>query len=241
MGDTTPSERTWMSGLPKDMDAAQLKEVLGAYGTIKDAKILGNGGSAIVVFSSLDEAKWVVENLDGNMPEGITQPIQVQYAWSRGGSGGGGGWGKADGKGESGGWTGKSSPYGGKGWGKEGGGGSIQMLKSSLISMNVLPGGRSSKERSDAQQLYIRGLPPDTTDADLHDIFGPFGAIPAKGVKAVLSPEGQCTGVGWVDFVDESAAAKAAQTLNGTFLPDGSTLRVTIKNSTKGKGKGKSE
>mmetsp|Transcript_111095 Transcript_111095/g.324964 ORF Transcript_111095/g.324964 Transcript_111095/m.324964 type:complete len:237 (-) Transcript_111095:136-846(-) len=234
MGEAPPSERAYITGLAKDIDADKLKEVLGAYGTIKEAKVT-SPGIAIVTFASIDEAKWVVDNLDGNMPEGIKEPIAVKFAnpqrggWGQGGQGGGG-W-----KGE------RSSPYGGKGGGGDSGGkgGSIQMLKTSLINMNILPGGKSSKGRSDAQQLYVKGLPPDTTDSDLHDIFGPFGAIPPRGVKATLTPEGQCTGVGWVDFVEEAKAAKAAEALNGTMLADGSSLRVYVKNSTKGWGKGK--
>mmetsp|Transcript_7907 Transcript_7907/g.17943 ORF Transcript_7907/g.17943 Transcript_7907/m.17943 type:complete len:117 (-) Transcript_7907:89-439(-) len=111
------------------------------------------------------------------------------------------------------------------------------MLKNSLVNSGVLPGGKNAKERSDAQQVYVRGLPPDTTDMDLSDIFGPFGAIPARGVKAMLSPDGQCTGIGFVDFVDQACAAKACQALNGQMLPDGNMLRVNVKNSTKGKGK----
>mmetsp|Transcript_14960 Transcript_14960/g.40993 ORF Transcript_14960/g.40993 Transcript_14960/m.40993 type:complete len:114 (-) Transcript_14960:72-413(-) len=104
--------------------------------------------------------------------------------------------------------------------------------------MGVLPGGKGGKGRTDAQQLYVKGLPADTTNADLHDIFAPFGAIPPRGIKAVLSPEGQCTGVGWVDFVLEEDAAKAAQALNGTTLVDGSWLTVHIKNSFGNRGKG---
>mmetsp|Transcript_54180 Transcript_54180/g.150319 ORF Transcript_54180/g.150319 Transcript_54180/m.150319 type:complete len:245 (-) Transcript_54180:107-841(-) len=237
-----PSERVYISGLPSDMTNEKLKDILEAYGTIKNVKVM-SGGAAIITFATLDEAKWIVDNLDGNMPEGLTQPINTKYANT---SGGRGGWGKSEGSGWAG---GKSGPYGGGckggggwdkgGWGK--GGCSIQMLKQSLVMMGVLPGGRSSKERSDAQQLYIKGLPSDTTDGDLHDIFGPFGAIPAKGVKAVLSPEGTCTGVGWVDFVDEEAAAKAAQALNWCMLPDGTTLRVHVKNSNWGNSKDKKD
>jgi len=243
MGD--PSERVFISGLPADLDNNKLKDILEAYGTIKNVKVM-SGGTAIITFATLDEAKWIVENLDGNMPEGLTKPINTKYAHASGGGGGKGGWGKSEG-----GWGGASSgPYGKGGWDKGfGKGASIQMLKQSLVMMGVLPGGKSSKERSDAQQLYIKGLPSDTTDNDLHDIFGPFGAIPANGVKAVLTPEGTCTGVGWVDFVDEASAQQAMQALNWCMMPDGTTLKIHVKNSNwsnsnkqgKGKGEGKGD
>uniref|UniRef100_A0A7S4R455 RRM domain-containing protein n=1 Tax=Alexandrium monilatum TaxID=311494 RepID=A0A7S4R455_9DINO len=238
MGENAPSERVFMSSLPAGLDDARFKEIFGAYGTIKEVKLLQNN-AAIVCFASVDEAKWVVDNLDGNMPEGITSPIKVVFAnpqrpaWNAGAA--------APGGAAAGGWVpNRPSPYGGKACEKGSGkGGAISLLKNSLMNMGTLPGGRNSKERTDAQQVYIRGLPQDTTDGDLHDIFGPFGAIPPRGVKAMLTPEGQCTGIGFVDFVDEACAAKACQALNGSMLSDGTSLQVHVKNSTKGKGKGK--
>uniref|UniRef100_A0A7S1LW85 RRM domain-containing protein n=2 Tax=Alexandrium catenella TaxID=2925 RepID=A0A7S1LW85_ALECA len=239
-----PSDRVYISGLPNDMTDAKLKEVFADYGTIKGCKSLN--GAAILTLSSIDEAQWMVDNLDGNMPEGIKKPIAVQFAkssnWTPAGGtqGGGGGWnaGGADRPSPYGGGKGGAGGCKGGGMGMMGKGGSIQMLKQSLTNMGVLPGGKSSKGRSDAQQLCIKGLPPDTTNADLLEICGPFGAIPPNGVKAMLTPEGQCNGIGWVDFNKEEDAAAAMQALNGTTLADGSWLKVHIKNAWKGKGGG---
>mmetsp|Transcript_138269 Transcript_138269/g.429844 ORF Transcript_138269/g.429844 Transcript_138269/m.429844 type:complete len:187 (-) Transcript_138269:82-642(-) len=186
----------------------------------------------------MDEAKWVVENLDGNMPEGITSPVKCEYAWGqRGGKGGapagpGGPWGQQN----------RSSPYGGCGGkGGEGGArGSVQMLKRNLISMGILPGSKGGKgtKTDDSCQLYIKGLPADTSDRDLADIFSPFGAIPPRGIKAMLDGEGQCTGVGFVDYIEPESAAAAVKAINGAMCSDGTSLRVCVKNSTK-KGGGK--
>lgn len=245
MADNPPSERVFISQLPAGLDEGRFKELFGAYGSIQWVKLM-QGNCALVAFGTVDEAKWVVQNLDGNMPEGIPSPINAKFGnppKGGGGGGGGGSWNNGP-QGGGGGWGGdRSSPYGGKGGGNQafGKGGSIQMLKNSLINQGCLPGGKNSKERSDAQQVYVRGLPGDTTDQDLSDMFGPFGAIPARGVKAMLSPDGQCTGIGFVDFVEPACAAKACQALNGAMLPDGTSLRVNVKNSTKGKGKGKGE
>eukprot|EP00409_Alexandrium_fundyense_P002149 CAMPEP_0185913190 /NCGR_PEP_ID=MMETSP0196C-20130402/42956_1 /TAXON_ID=2932 /ORGANISM="Alexandrium fundyense, Strain CCMP1719" /LENGTH=230 /DNA_ID=CAMNT_0028634527 /DNA_START=96 /DNA_END=789 /DNA_ORIENTATION=+ len=197
MGEAPPSERTYITGLPKDIDSDKLKETLGSYGTIKEVKVT-SPGVAIVTFASVDEAKWVVDNLDGNMPEGMKEPITVKFANPQRG-----GWGQGGGQG--GGWKGeRSSPYGGKGGDNGGKGGSIQMLKTSLINMNILPGGKSSKGRSDAQQLYVRGLLADTTDSDLHDIFRHVTIIPPRGVKATLTPKANAvqakTGAGENDY-----------------------------------------
>uniref|UniRef100_A0A7S1LTC5 RRM domain-containing protein n=2 Tax=Alexandrium catenella TaxID=2925 RepID=A0A7S1LTC5_ALECA len=96
MGET-PSERVYITNLPQDINEAKVKEVLGDYGTIKSVKVV-SPGTVILGLSSLDEAKWMVENLDGNMPEGITSSITVKFAksgnWGAagGGCGGGGGY-----------------------------------------------------------------------------------------------------------------------------------------------------
>merc|ERR1719473_2332705 len=98
------------------------------------------------------------------------------------------------------------SPYGmGKGgWGK--GGCNIRTLKEGIMAAGVLPGG---KVDFNANALFVRGLPPDTTDLDLFHIFAPFGAIPAKGVRAMLGDEGMCKGFGFVNYIDPMACQLA--------------------------------
>uniref|UniRef100_A0A7S2B7S3 RRM domain-containing protein n=1 Tax=Alexandrium andersonii TaxID=327968 RepID=A0A7S2B7S3_9DINO len=239
---TDPSERVYVGSLPEGMDDATLKQIFGAYGGIKDLKNMTQKKACILVFDSLEQAKWVVENLDGNMPEGIPTPVNVSYAyggstWNKGGGGGGGGGGS---------WSGpRSSPYGGKGgmlpdntimMGGGKGACTIGMFKRSLQSQGVLPGGKGFKV-DDSCQVYIRGLPPDATDRDLADIFGPFGPIPPRGIKAMLDQEGNCTGVGFVDYLDPDSARAAVNALDNTMSADGTCMRISIKNSTRGKGK----
>merc|ERR1711879_314658 len=91
----------------------------------------GKGDAALIQCADASEAQWVVENLSGNIPEGLTEPITVTYkkdkpkgkgkGKSKGFAGEGfkgkgfvdaGGYGKAAG-GQAGGAA--SSPYGGKG------------------------------------------------------------------------------------------------------------------------------
>eukprot|EP00419_Tripos_fusus_P044857 CAMPEP_0172815396 /NCGR_PEP_ID=MMETSP1075-20121228/11735_1 /TAXON_ID=2916 /ORGANISM="Ceratium fusus, Strain PA161109" /LENGTH=281 /DNA_ID=CAMNT_0013655233 /DNA_START=64 /DNA_END=908 /DNA_ORIENTATION=- len=239
-----PCERVYVTSLPGDTNEERLKEIFGAYGTLKGCKHIPSAKSCLLTFASLEEAKWVVENLDGNMPEGITEPIKAQYAAAPASSA----YGKAPVAPVSfgGGWnTGRDrvSPYAdrqasataimnqlvaaAKGGGR-GGGGSIQMLKAGMLP--TLPGGISGRgSRPNDCQLLVKGLPPDTTDADLLEIFSPFGAIPPKGVKAMLTHDGMCTGVGWVDFNDAATAQTAINTLHGTQLVDGSLLRINVK------------
>jgi len=254
-----PSERVYMTGLPDGVDQAKLLQIFGAYGTIKDSAQISSS-AAIMKFATVDEATWFVNNLNGNMPEGLTSPVTVQFArpprTSRpaittspmGGIGGGfmpvnrgitktshSGFGSLS-----------AGPYGskpttGKGMGSQAKAystSSIRLLKAGLESSAALPGGQTgSGQRPETQQLYISGLPPDTKDLDLHDLFGPFGAIPFRGVKAMLGPNGQCTGIGFVDYLDEACAARAVEVLNGTVLPDGTQLHLHQKSVGKGFGK----
>eukprot|EP00415_Alexandrium_ostenfeldii_P000865 UN0865 len=116
----------------------------------------------------------------------------------------------------------------GKGMGKggQGGPGSILELKKELEADGVLPGGQWS---NDDGALHIGGLPYDTTDKDVYEIFAPFGAIASKGLKAMTHPDGSCTGVAFVNFLSPAAAQAAINALNGRAMKDGKTIHVKVK------------
>jgi len=216
-----------------------LRTIIGAYGTISQCKVMtsqpGRKAAAMVRFATVDEAKWIVENLNGNIPQGLTDAVEVKFAMGKdqqkGGDKGGG----------------KGGPYWGDPWGKGGGkddgkgkgGGkgkcSIRTLVKGLADAGALPGGPQCQ--NDENTLFVAGLPFDSTDCDLYKIFAPFG--PVKGVKAMLDRDsGICSGTGFVNFMDSNATMMSIQTLNGTMMPDGSYLTVKNK-SPKGAGKDK--
>uniref|UniRef100_A0A4W5LUY2 RNA binding motif single stranded interacting protein 3 n=1 Tax=Hucho hucho TaxID=62062 RepID=A0A4W5LUY2_9TELE len=63
--------------------------------------------------------------------------------------------------------------------------------------------------------LYIRGLPPGTTDQDLIKLCQPYGKI--VSTKAILDKNtNQCKGYGFVDFDSPAAAQKAVSSLKAT-------------------------
>lgn len=246
-----PTDNLYFQDLPIGFTDEQLNQILGAYGTIKQSKLLVREGMkphALVRYASVDEAKWIVENLNGNIPQGLTDPVQIRYAESKsagmkGAKGGGGysswdggGWGGDDAWGKGGGMAG---PYGGgckgKGKGKNGG---IRTLVNGLADAGALPGG--TKYENDENALFIGGLPFDTTDLELYQIFAPFGAIAPRGCKAMVNPQtGMCSSIGFVNYMDHTVAQTAIATLNGTMLPDGSFLTVKPKGPPKEKGAGK--
>merc|ERR1712046_424517 len=85
--------------------------------------------------------------------------------------------------------------------------------------------------------LYVGGLPPDTMNIDLYEVFNAFGPIPFKGVKALADKEGQCIGYGFVNFIQGPEGKKAVDhaiaNLNGTILGNGRILRVSYANTSK--------
>uniref|UniRef100_A0A8D2ZVP7 RNA binding motif single stranded interacting protein 3 n=1 Tax=Scophthalmus maximus TaxID=52904 RepID=A0A8D2ZVP7_SCOMX len=63
--------------------------------------------------------------------------------------------------------------------------------------------------------LYIRGLPPATTDQDLIKLCQPYGKI--VSTKAILDNNtNQCKGYGFVDFDSPAAAQKAVSSLKAS-------------------------
>mmetsp|Transcript_688 Transcript_688/g.1611 ORF Transcript_688/g.1611 Transcript_688/m.1611 type:complete len:303 (-) Transcript_688:159-1067(-) len=147
-------DNLYITDLPPNFDDGQLQAVFGAYGTIVQCKALpskqvGGKVAALVRYGTPEEAQWIVDNLNGNIPQGLETPIKCRLAdtpEARAGKGPGkgfgmdkgkGGYGKAD-SGKSGGMfptpyskgaydggksAGKSAPmgcFGGKG-GKDGG------------------------------------------------------------------------------------------------------------------------
>eukprot|EP00931_Biecheleriopsis_adriatica_P016631 TRINITY_DN12210_c0_g1_i1.p2 TRINITY_DN12210_c0_g1~~TRINITY_DN12210_c0_g1_i1.p2 ORF type:complete len:233 (-),score=73.55 TRINITY_DN12210_c0_g1_i1:78-722(-) len=144
-GGPAPSETLMVKGLPADMTNESCQKIFAQYGNVTSAKVLPvalgkTAAAAFVIMATVDEAKWIVENVNGNVPQGLASEIQVIFATPReeklGGKGGkgkgkgkdswgGDSWGGMDammgmmqswmGGGDS--WGGKGSKDGGKGGG----------------------------------------------------------------------------------------------------------------------------
>jgi len=251
-----PSDNLYVSGLPSDADRGELETVFSQYGEVRDVRITWQGqaadtSSALIRYSTVDEAVEVRDALNGNIPQGfemrIQAPLKVKFhdggkwkaqeqsAW---GSDGGGA-------------AGSSGTKGGDAWECAGGGGSKGGSKGSVsFSMKTviagfeeagkLPGGRGWNDGDGSQvPLFVRGLARDTEDVDLYKLFGSFGAIGPRGVRVVRLPDGSCRGFGFVNFVERAAADAAIEVLDGTVMPDGdTTLQVQHKDAGRGDGGG---
>merc|ERR1740129_2322753 len=113
------NKNVFIAGLPDGMDDGALAALFGEYGTVVWSKMMNPNGkpgtAAIVEFGDIAEAKWVVENLDGNIPQGLTEPVKCNFKKDRRSDKGDKGYGKGDdgwGKGKGGGY----GAMGGKGY-----------------------------------------------------------------------------------------------------------------------------
>lgn len=95
-----PSDNLYVQGLPLDMTEDMVTTIFGSYGNVTSVKVLPNSGkpdsAAMVRLADISQAQWLVDNLNGNVPVGLSSPIQVRFAKPSGSTSG---YGKAAGKG----------------------------------------------------------------------------------------------------------------------------------------------
>eukprot|EP00406_Dinophysis_acuminata_P083583 CAMPEP_0179250142 /NCGR_PEP_ID=MMETSP0797-20121207/21012_1 /TAXON_ID=47934 /ORGANISM="Dinophysis acuminata, Strain DAEP01" /LENGTH=70 /DNA_ID=CAMNT_0020957863 /DNA_START=49 /DNA_END=257 /DNA_ORIENTATION=- len=67
-----PCDTIFIGDLPGELSADEFNAVFGAFGTVVWSKLVkgGKGGkqAGLVQFQAVDEATWVVENVNGNIP-----------------------------------------------------------------------------------------------------------------------------------------------------------------------------
>uniref|UniRef100_A0A7S4Q429 RRM domain-containing protein n=1 Tax=Alexandrium monilatum TaxID=311494 RepID=A0A7S4Q429_9DINO len=241
LGPQVESERIYIKGLPAGMTDDSVRQIFAAYGAVSDSKVLvangkssdGQGQSvAIVRMGSVTEAKWLVDNVNGNIPQGLAAPVEIKFAADSQRGGGGGA---------------RYSPYSGS----SGGGTGVQTGSYGVLPAlppTITPQGNSHNHSSTKggpgsdslipniqlmmQQsgsnatLYVKGLPMHADDLYLYKAFSPFGCI--LSAKA-LPKDGYV--IGFVHYASEDMAQGAIQSLNGLTLMDGATLQVAIKTS----------
>jgi len=114
-------------------------------------------------------------------------------------------------------------------------GDNMKVTAESLVTMvqeaEVLPGNGPQFQNPEGT-IYIAGLPGDTTKLQAYQLFSPFGAIVSVSVKT-----GEARGktpawaISFVNYVDPLSAQAAIAVYNGMQIPDGTTMRVSLKNT----------
>eukprot|EP00931_Biecheleriopsis_adriatica_P045468 TRINITY_DN26043_c0_g1_i1.p1 TRINITY_DN26043_c0_g1~~TRINITY_DN26043_c0_g1_i1.p1 ORF type:complete len:733 (-),score=175.06 TRINITY_DN26043_c0_g1_i1:45-1988(-) len=172
-GEEGPSDNCFVSGLPLDITEQSLQEIFSSYGSVVSCKVLASDGrpdkAALVRFGSVQEAKWIVDTINGNMVPGVSNPIQVKFATTKhapaaaagGGGGGKGGWG--------GGW-------GGGGGGGGSGGGQVQAAQTGTVKA-VMENSLIVTPMDGGPDLYV----PRSTLLDGSPEVGGFVAFQQQG------------------------------------------------------------
>lgn len=227
----------YVKGLPLSITDDMLFQVFGAYGSVVWHKVLKQkegaaDAVALVQMGSADEAAWLVENLHGNIPQGLTMPVSVTYKNNRrgdrgqsqggcGGAAGGGGRQESYGRGAA---TGGGSALGHARYEPYSKGASPPPPPPAAIGAPGFSGGKAFTDFNDGSNLYIKGLPHNTDELYLYKLFAPFGAI--QSVKPMVAEWGA---IGFVKFANATEAQVAIESLHGQQLPDGSVVQVTVK------------
>lgn len=84
MQSATPSDTLRIQDLPPDITTERVRAILAQYGTVEQCSMLdtvpGTPCMAMLKMSNLDEARWLVANVNMNIPSGLETPVTVQFA-----------------------------------------------------------------------------------------------------------------------------------------------------------------
>jgi cold shock CspA family protein len=84
---TTSKDNLFISNLPGDATEDNIWEVFGQYGQVIGVKLLPENGSpsrvALVRFAEPSQAEWILLNLNGNVPNGMANAVEVKYHESK--------------------------------------------------------------------------------------------------------------------------------------------------------------
>mmetsp|Transcript_25403 Transcript_25403/g.49739 ORF Transcript_25403/g.49739 Transcript_25403/m.49739 type:complete len:424 (-) Transcript_25403:58-1329(-) len=249
-----PGASIYVKGLPANMTAETVHATFAPYGNVIDCKVLvacgqsddGTGQSvAIVRMGSMNEANWLVENLNGNIPQGLSRPVMVSFKGQR-----------PDGAPH------RYQPYGAQPYGADAMittnvpntqyGYAAPSYGSSMVYAAPDPNNGAIMQRpldvngsarlgaanehlipglsetiacaGTNSKLYVKNLPLNGDDLYLFRAFAPFGCV--LSVKA-LQKEGYV--IGFVQYATDAEAATAIAALNGKSLTDGTVLHVSVK------------
>lgn len=205
----------YMCGFPVDATNESVQSILSQYGTVNSVKVLPPNGkpdaAALVLMNTVDEAEWIVDNLNGNMPQGLDSPLSIKYANPSGGGGGGGGgygvappaWGGAKG----------GTPYG-----KGGGKGVPQPWQQQQPAWQAAPAAPAAKDK-----VHIFGLPAGSTMQSVSEVIGQYGTV----TSVAMRPDGSVI----VQMGDQSEAQWIVENLDGN-IPQGLEAVISVKHAT---------
>lgn len=233
-----PQDNLYIKGLPGDMTEDFMRQIFGAYGQVISVKVMsyGDSCSALMKMGSSDLALWMVENLDGNMPQGLDSPLTIRFANPPGTK-------PSTGVASSYGPitplkpqpSARPSPYNGSPAPAPAPKLHPQQEEEITTAVNCVGAamgvGKQFVADGDPSNLYVKNLPGAADDLYLYKIFAPFGAV--QSVYAKTGDNGAWA-IGFVKYAFADDAEKAIAGLHGAQLPDGTVLHIQVKTSNRG-------
>ncbi|XP_031779421.1 ELAV-like protein 3 isoform X9 [Nasonia vitripennis] len=239
----------YVSGLPKNMTQQDLENLFSPYGRIITSRILcdnitvrqfvtGGGdnlpglskGVGFIRFDQRVEAERAIQELNGTIPKGSTEPITVKFANNPSNNNKaipplaayltpqatrrfGGPIHHPTGRFS----TGKAMLAINKGL-------QSSPLAGDLLANSMLPGNAMN---GSGWCIFVYNLAPETEENVLWQLFGPFGAV--QSVKVIRDLQtNKCKGFGFVTMTNYEEAVVAIQSLNGYTLGN-RVLQVSFK------------
>ncbi|XP_022915257.1 ELAV-like protein 3 isoform X4 [Onthophagus taurus] len=226
----------YVSGLPKNMTQQDLEALFSPYGRIITSRILcdnitvrqfvsGAGenmsglskGVGFIRFDQRLEAERAIQELNGTIPKGSTEPITVKFANNPSNNN-------------------KAIPplaayltpqatrrFAGP-IHHPTGRFRYSPLAGELLANSILPGNAMN---SSGWCIFVYNLAPETEENVLWQLFGPFGAV--QSVKVIRDLQtNKCKGFGFVTMTNYEEAVVAIQSLNGYTLGN-RVLQVSFK------------
>ncbi|KAK7862679.1 hypothetical protein R5R35_000924 [Gryllus longicercus] len=239
----------YVSGLPKNMTQQDLENLFSPYGRIITSRILcdnitvrqfvcGAGdsipclskGVGFIRFDQRIEAERAIQELNGTIPKGSTEPITVKFANNPSNNNKaipplaaylapqarrfGGPIHHPTGRFS----TGKTMLAINKGLQR------YSPLAGDLLANSMLPGNAMN---GSGWCIFVYNLAPETEENVLWQLFGPFGAV--QSVKVIRDLQtNKCKGFGFVTMTNYDEAVVAIQSLNGYTLGN-RVLQVSFK------------
>ena len=79
----TPGTRLLVAGLPPDISSERASSILARYGRLNRCQVFRrttHASAAFVFINSIEDAKWMMDNLNGNIPIHMTTPVTIAFA-----------------------------------------------------------------------------------------------------------------------------------------------------------------
>ncbi|XP_071440180.1 ELAV-like protein 1 isoform X15 [Hetaerina americana] len=225
----------YVSGLPKNLTQQDLENLFSPYGRIITSRILCDNitvrhfvsgaadsvpclskGVGFIRFDQRIEAERAIQELNGTIPKGSTEPITVKFANNPSNNN-------------------KAIPplaayltpqarrFGGP-IHHPTGRFRYSPLAGDLLANSMLPGNAMN---GSGWCIFVYNLAPETEENVLWQLFGPFGAV--QSVKVIRDLQtNKCKGFGFVTMTNYDEAVVAIQSLNGYTLGN-RVLQVSFK------------